>query len=100
MSINYLVTYYAIETTKTVLWWSGGKILYIVTPGILYRLLSPIKSENQYILDELRLLRQELQEISRRTQFPIAEESIEEIEDTPIGLLTRTLRGDKVTKLI
>ena len=88
MSINYLVTYYAVETTKTVLWWSGGKMLYLVTPGILYRLLSPTKSENQRILDELRLVRQELQEISRRTQIPIAEESIIEIEATPTSLKT------------
>ena len=88
MSINYLVTYYAVETTKTVLWWSGGKMLYLVAPGILYRLLSPTKSENQRILDELRLVRQELQEISRRTQIPIAEESIIEIEATPTSLKT------------
>jgi hypothetical protein len=90
MSVNYLITYYAFETTKTVLWWSGGKMLYLVTPSIVYKLLSP-KSENQRILDELRLVRQELQEISRRTQIPIAEEGIEEIEVTPTKLLTRTV---------
>lgn len=91
MSLNYFVTYYAFETSKTVLWWSGGKLLYLVTPSILYKLFSPVKSENQRILDELRLVRQELQEISRRTQPPIAEECIIEIEDTPTGLLAKTI---------
>ena len=100
MSINYLVTYYAVETTKTVLWWSGGKMLYLVTPGILYRLLSPTKSENQRILDELRLVRQELQEISRRTQIPIAEESIIEIEVFLWNPMEKCIRTTKENHLV
>ncbi len=94
MSINYLVGYYAVESAKSVLWWSGSKILYVVAPSILYKLANMtkvyhVKSENQQILDELKILRQEIQEISKRTQIPIAEEDILEIEPSPIGLRTR-----------
>lgn len=86
MSLNYLVAYYAYETTKTVLWWGGTQVLCLVTPPVMYRWVFPKKSESEKLLEELRGLREELRELNRKK---IADEEIVELDNTIRGVISR-----------
>lgn len=86
MSLNYLVTYYAFETTKTVLWWGGTQILYLVTPPMVWGWAFPKKTETEKLLDELRMVREELRELNKKK---ISEEQVVELENTVRGIVER-----------
>lgn len=86
MSLNYLVAYYAYETTKTVLWWSGTQVMYLVTPPMVYRWAFPKKSETEKLLDELRLVREELRLLNKKK---ISEEEAVELENTVRGIIEK-----------
>lgn len=55
--------YYAYETTKKILYWSGGQLFYIVTPKIIYNFINPQKSESQQLVKEIRELKQEIRNL-------------------------------------
>lgn len=86
MSLNYIVAYYAYETTKTVLWWGGTQVLYLVTPPMMYRWVFPKKSESEKLLEELRLVREELRELNKKR---ISDEEIIELDNTIRGIVTK-----------
>ena len=59
------VYYYTYETTKSVLWWSGGQMVYFVTPSMIYSWIYPQKTEVERLMDELRQVREELHELNK-----------------------------------
>ena len=75
-----VASYYALETTKTVLWWSGGQLVYLITPSMVYNWAFPTKSEAQLLRDEIKQLRLEVHELN---QHKIIEEAIV-VSETPI----------------
>lgn len=85
MSLNYLVTYYAFETTKSILWWGGTQVLYLVTPPVVYRwACGRPKTDVEKLLDEIRLVRQEIQELSKKN---ISDEQIVKLDQTVRGVI-------------
>lgn len=87
MSLNYLVTYYAFETTKSILWWGGTQVLYLLTPPVVYRwATSSKKTETERLLDEIRLVREELRELNKKK---ISDEEIVELDNTIRGVVSK-----------
>ena len=88
-----LVGYYAFETTKTIIWWSGGQVVYMVTPNMIYNWVYPKKSETEKLIEEIRQLRMEFQEANELDKnIPIAVEAVDILET---GVKTYTVNIDK-----
>ena len=61
-----IITYYALDTTKNIIWWSGGQLVYLVTPTKFYNWMFPSQSEADRVVSELRQIRMELHDLNNR----------------------------------
>lgn len=90
--INSSVVDYAYEGTKTVAFWSGGKILYLITPSVVYNWVCPRQSETQKLLEELRMVKEELRLLNMKYQQPISEEPTVFIEGECNGVIRTKIK--------
>ena len=89
-----LFGYYAIETTKTIFYWSGGKLFYLVTPSGIYNWVYPERSESELLAEEIRQLRLEIQESNDMNKnVPYATHAVD-VETFPTEIKTRIVHID------